>query len=108
MFEPIRARFASSCSRNGISDVATETICFGDHVHVVDVFGRPPREAARGGGGRLVRDEVALLVEGGIRLGDDVLLFLVRGQVHDLVGDVRAGSAWASAFCFFSSAAAAA
>ena len=30
MFEPISARFASSCSRNGISDAATETICFGD------------------------------------------------------------------------------
>ena len=30
MLEPIRARLASSCSRNGISDVATETICRGD------------------------------------------------------------------------------
>ena len=30
MFEPISARLASSCSRNGISAVATETICFGD------------------------------------------------------------------------------
>ena len=30
MFEPMRARFASSCSRNGISDAATDTICFGD------------------------------------------------------------------------------
>ena len=30
MFEPINARFASSCSRNGISEAATETICFGD------------------------------------------------------------------------------
>ena len=29
MFEPIRARFASSCSRNGIIAVATLTICFG-------------------------------------------------------------------------------
>ena len=29
MFEPMRARFASSCSRNGIKDAATETICFG-------------------------------------------------------------------------------
>ena len=29
MFEPIRARLASSCSRNGISAVATETICSG-------------------------------------------------------------------------------
>ena len=30
MFEPMSARFASSCSRNGISDAATDTICFGD------------------------------------------------------------------------------
>ena len=29
MFEPMRARFASLCSRNGISAVATETICAG-------------------------------------------------------------------------------
>ena len=30
MLEPISARLASSCSRNGISDAATDTICFGD------------------------------------------------------------------------------
>ena len=30
MFEPISARLASSCSRNGISEAATDTICFGD------------------------------------------------------------------------------
>ena len=30
MFEPIRARFASSCSRNGMSEAATDTICIGD------------------------------------------------------------------------------
>ena len=30
MFEPIRARFASSCSRNGISAVATDQIWVGD------------------------------------------------------------------------------
>ena len=29
MFEPIRARLASSCSRNGIIAVATLTICLG-------------------------------------------------------------------------------
>ena len=36
MLAPIRARLASSCSRNGISAVATETTCFGRDVHVVD------------------------------------------------------------------------
>ncbi len=30
MFEPIRARLASSCSRNGISVVVTDQIWFGD------------------------------------------------------------------------------
>ena len=30
MFEPMRARLASSCSRNGMSAVATETTCLGD------------------------------------------------------------------------------
>ena len=30
MFEPISARLASSCSRNGISEAATDTICFGE------------------------------------------------------------------------------
>ncbi len=30
MFDPIRARLASSCSKKGISEVATENTCFGD------------------------------------------------------------------------------
>ena len=30
MFDPINALFASSCSRKGIIDAATETICFDD------------------------------------------------------------------------------
>ncbi len=30
MFEPISARLASSCSRKGISAVATDTVCFGE------------------------------------------------------------------------------
>ena len=30
MLEPMRARLASSCSRNGIRDADTEMICFGD------------------------------------------------------------------------------
>ena len=30
MLQPISARLASSCSRNGISDAAAETICFGE------------------------------------------------------------------------------
>ena len=30
MLEPIRALFASSCSKNGIKEAAIETICFGE------------------------------------------------------------------------------
>jgi hypothetical protein len=30
MFEPMSARFASSFSRNGMSEAATETSCFGE------------------------------------------------------------------------------
>ena len=30
MFEPINARFASSCSKNGISDAAMDTSCLGE------------------------------------------------------------------------------
>ena len=30
MLAPMSARLASSCSRKGMSDVATETICFGE------------------------------------------------------------------------------
>jgi len=29
MFDPMSARLASSCSRNGMREAATETICFG-------------------------------------------------------------------------------
>jgi hypothetical protein len=39
MFAPMSARLASSCSRNGIRAVATETVCRGRHVHVVDLVG---------------------------------------------------------------------
>ena len=39
MLEPISARLASSCSRNGMSEAATETICFGLHVHVLHASG---------------------------------------------------------------------
>ena len=30
MLEPIRARFASSCSKNGINEAAIDTSCFGE------------------------------------------------------------------------------
>ena len=40
MFEPISARFASSFSRNGISDAATETSWFGE-TSIMSISSRP-------------------------------------------------------------------
>ena len=40
MFEPMSARLASSCSRNGISEAATETSWFGDTSISVTSSGR--------------------------------------------------------------------
>ena len=40
MLAPISARFASSCSRNGTSEAATETICCRRDVHVLDALNR--------------------------------------------------------------------
>ena len=74
------------------------------HVHQVDLGGRHEVDLAGravGGGGRpdphagalgatadqhALLGEAAVVVEGGVGLGDDVLLLLVGGQVHDLVG----------------------
>ncbi len=44
MFEPIRARLASSCSRNGISAAATDTIWRGDTSMYWTLSGRHHRE----------------------------------------------------------------
>src|SRR6185295_11701588 len=56
MFDPMSARFASSFSRNGMSEAATETSCFGD--------------------------TRSLLVDLDVRLRDDVLIFLPRREVE--------------------------
>ena len=40
MFEPMSARFASSCSRNGMSAVATDTTCLGETSMYSIWFGR--------------------------------------------------------------------
>jgi hypothetical protein len=87
MFEPMRARLASSCSRNGIIAVADGPHLARRHVHVVDV-GRedvvdlaalaPAQHAVLGHG--------AVRAEGGVRLRDDVQVLLIGRQVVDLVG----------------------
>ena len=88
MFEPISARLASSCSRNGIIAVATDQICSGRDVDQVDVL-RADRHVLAGL--RAAQDlralELARLgVDRRVRLGDQQLLFLGRVEVTDLLG----------------------
>ena len=90
MFEPIRARFASSCSRNGISAVATRHDLLGADVHVLDLIGPSLGECVAEASRNALVHEVALIVEAGIGLRDVMLLFLVRGEIDDLVGHARA------------------
>ena len=74
MFEPIRARLASSCSRNGISDAATDDHLLRRHVHVLDLVRRRQSSnvAARCAADDAVVGELAALVESAFGLGDDV------------------------------------
>ena len=89
MFEPIRARLASSCSRNGMSAVATETTCLG-LTSMYSIWSGPRlRELVPVARRDALVDEVAGVVERRVRLGDDVLLLLVGREVLDLVGHDR-------------------
>ena len=82
MFDPISARFASSFSRNGISDAATETSWFGDTSIMSTSLARDHLELALLPGGDALVDETTVLVEHGVRLGDGHAL-LVEGR-HEL------------------------
>ena len=58
------------------------------HVHVLDLVGREVVDlAAARTHEHAVVEEVALLVDAGVRLRDDVLVLVVGGEVLDLVGD---------------------
>ena len=90
MFEPIRARLASSCSRNGISAVETLTTCFGRHVHVVDAVRRLAARNSRRSGTdtrSLTNDR---LVKRRVRLRDQRTSPPRRPKVIDLVARRRA------------------
>jgi hypothetical protein len=88
MLAPIKARFASSCSRKGISDAATDTIWPGSNVHILD-FGRLLQfELALETTGDQRIGQAPFLVELGIGLGDHVLALLDRRQVLNLIGDM--------------------
>ena len=58
----------------------------GAHVHVFDLLGAGLRERVPVARRDPLGDEVALLVQDGVRLGDVVLLLLVGREVLDLVG----------------------
>jgi hypothetical protein len=80
MFEPISARLASSFSRNGISEAATETSCFGD-TSIRSTFSRGQRVFARLAGVDQVVLELALLVQLRVGLRHGVAHLLGGGHV---------------------------
>ena len=82
MFAPISARLASSCSRNGTSEAATETSCFGRDVDVVDFGLVDEDEVALAAGIDDVLHDVQLGVELDVGLRDGVAIFLPRGEVE--------------------------
>ena len=85
MFEPINARFASSCSRNGISDAATDTICFGETSMYWILSGAAAARTRSGGGStRGLPVNSPFGDERRVRLRDHVLALLDRRQVIDL------------------------
>jgi hypothetical protein len=87
MFEPISARFASSCSRNGISDAENADDLLRADVHVVDLLrvheGRVALDA-RDDAALVVADELAGLVDVGVGRRQDRGALLVTAQAHDL------------------------
>ncbi len=91
MLEPISARLASSCSRNGIIAVATDQICSGETSMRSTSFGRD-RHVLTGLGAAqdLVALEVALVIDRRVGLGDDLLLLLRGVDADDLVGHLAA------------------
>ena len=89
MFEPISARLASSFSRNGISEAATETSWFGDTSIRVTSSGLAVTVVTVVAAEDVVLGELALLVDRRAGLGDVVPLLLQGGEELDLV--VRPG-----------------
>src|SRR4051794_37825132 len=84
MFEPISARFASSCSRNGMRAVVTDQIWFGETSIRSTSFGEGDVALADAAVDRAL--ELAVLRHLGVRLGDHLLALLGRVVVHDLAG----------------------
>ena len=92
MLAPISARFASSCSRKGTSEAATETICVG----ATSMYWMRSGEVRIDSPLSRAADQLvdpAVVVERGVGLRDDVLAFLDGREVVDLVGDPAVGHA---------------
>ena len=86
MFEPISARLASSFSRNGISEAATETSCLGlTSISVIWSRGAIRKSPARRAE-MISSPKVPSLLSLGVGLGDRVLGLFHRRQIDDLVG----------------------
>jgi len=90
MFDPISARLASSFSRNGISDAATETSCLGDTSMNWMLSRGDQDEVARLTRVDAVLGQLAVVVHGGVRLRDDVLVLFPGGQVEGIGLDLDA------------------
>ena len=90
MLEPMRARLASSCSRNGIRAVATETICLGLTSMYSIWSGRASGNWSRWRVDTRSSTKWPASSRRGVGLGDVVVLLVVRVEVHDLVGHARA------------------
>ena len=87
MLAPIRARLASLCSRNGMSAVATDTICCGDtSMYSTSAgsarIGSPPLRHRTGPTRRSLASQL------GVGLGDDLVLLLRGVEALDVLGDL--------------------
>ena len=63
------------------------------HVHVMDLIRRRQGELVLGTAGNQIVGELALFVEGGVRLGDHVLALFNGRQIVDLIGHLAARDA---------------
>ena len=90
MFEPIRARFASSCSRNGISAVATETTCLGLTSMYSIWSGRASGNVSRKRLGTRSATKWPCASSGAFAWATTCSSSSSAGQIVDVVGDHRA------------------
>ena len=93
MFAPMSARFASSCSRNGTRRRGDGHHLVRRDVHELDHVGRDHLEVAVEADGDEGLAELALLVDVGRGLGDELRLFLERRVPVHVVGDLALAGA---------------